>query len=69
MSYATNDELPEALKRHLPSQALDIYRKVFNHAFAHYGRGNEAVAHRVAWSAVRSCYEKIAGAWRPRLLN
>ena len=48
MPYHDNDELPSALRRHLPEHAEDIYRAAFNHAFsAHAGDPRqEEAAHR-----------------------
>ena len=66
MPYATNDDLPPAVRAHLPTRAQDIYREAFNHAFDHYGPWNEAIAHRVAWAAVKRRYEKRHGIWTAR---
>lgn len=69
MRYRTNQHLPEALRRHLPPGALDIYRETFNEAYAQVGRGHELVAHRAAWAAVKRKYEKVRDTWRPRRAN
>jgi cation transport regulator len=69
MPYATNDQLPPSVRRHLPSAAQDIYREAFNHAWRAYGSEprHEEIAHRVAWAAVKHRYEKGRdGDWRPR---
>lgn len=66
MPYARNEDLPEQVKDHLPEHAQDIYRKTYNSAFDQYKnpedrRGDasrEEVAHKVAWSVVKSEYEK-----------
>lgn len=68
MPYATNAELPASVRNHLPAHAQDIYREAFNHAFAaHEGEDDqEARAHRIAWGAVKRCYEKIGDEWAAR---
>jgi len=43
-----------------------MFREAFNHAYARY-QGDEVVAFRIAWSAVKRRYEKIEGRWVPRL--
>jgi len=64
MPYATNDALPAPVQRVLPQHAQDIYRAAFNDAFARYGAKREAVAHRIAWSAVKRRYvQRAAGFW------
>ncbi|MHB8875822.1 MAG: ChaB family protein [Myxococcaceae bacterium] len=63
--YQTNDELPSAVRGHLPEHAQDIYREAFNHAWSRY-RADEAVAHRVAWAAVKRSYVKLGDEWVPR---
>ena len=65
MPYRTIDDLPLAVRRHLPHHAQDIYRAAFNHAFAaHAGDPRqEEIAHRTAWSAVKRCYVKIGDSW------
>ena len=60
--YTTNDELPPAVRDHLPTHAQDIFREAFNHAYQEYGR-DEATAFRVAWSAVKRRYLKKGGQW------
>lgn len=62
MPYVTNGDLPASVREHLPSHAQDIYREAFNHAWQQYG-GDESIAHRVAWAAVKRLYEKRNGAW------
>ncbi len=66
MPYATNRDLPPSIRSHLPPHAQDIYREAFNHAFVTYGPEREAVAHRVAWAAVKRRFEKRGGIWVPR---
>ena len=65
MPYAHNSDLPPAVRAHLPARAQDIYREAFNHAWAEYGAapGDEAIAHRVAWAAVKRHYHKVGHDW------
>ena len=64
MPYRTNDDLPAPVRRSLPDHAQDIYREAFNHAFA--AHGDDAIAARIAWSAVKRSYAKVDKAWIPR---
>lgn len=75
MPYNRNIELPDSVKDNIPEHAQDIYREAFNSAWDEYEdpkdrRGHasrEEVAHKVAWSAVKSKYEKGSdGKWHPR---
>ncbi len=65
MPYASNEELPSSVRNHLPPHAQDIYREAFNHAYLH-GHADEAMAHRIAWAAVKHKYEKANDEWVPR---
>lgn len=67
MPYASNEELPPSVRRHLPEHAQDIYRSAFNHAWQTYvSSGREEIAHRVAWAAVKKRYQKVGDDWLPR---
>jgi cation transport regulator len=68
MPYASNAHLPPSVRNHLPAHAQDIYREVFNHAFAaHAGEADqEERSHRIAWAAVKRSYEKAGDEWVPR---
>jgi cation transport regulator len=67
MPYTSNTELPEPVRKNLPREAQEIYREAFNAAFERYGATHEAVAHRIAWSAVKRCYiQPVAGVWLRR---
>ena len=68
MPYSSNGDLPASLGKVLPAHAQDIYRAAFNNAFAEYAnRSNrEALAHRVAWSAVKRRYRKVGDRWTAR---
>ena len=67
MPYATNSDLPAAVRDHLPVHAQDIWRAAFNHAFAaHAGDPRqEEAAHRIAWGAVKRSYVKQGELWVP----
>ncbi len=56
MPYKHLDELPDAVKEHLPKHAQEIFRAAFNNAEKEYDE--EETAFRVAWSAVKKDYEK-----------
>lgn len=62
MPYATNDDLPDPVRLHVPPHGQDIFREAFNNAFDQYA-GDEARAFRIAWAAVKRRYEKIDGVW------
>ncbi len=56
MPYQQLEELPDAVKEHLPKHAQEIFRAAFNNALEEYD--NEEMAFKVAWSAVKRDYEK-----------
>jgi cation transport regulator len=66
--YNANSDLPQSVREHLPDHAQTIYREAFNHAWQQYVRvsADEAIAHRVAWSAVKRKYRKAGDRWVPR---
>lgn len=67
MPYATNDDLPQRVRSVLPQHAQDIYRAAFNDAYKRHGAAREAVAHRIAWAAVKRRYmQRAAGFWVAR---
>jgi cation transport regulator len=68
MPYASNADLRPSLREQLPEHAQDIYRAAFNNAWDEYASRSdrEAVAHRVAWTAVKRHYRKLGGRWVPR---
>jgi cation transport regulator len=65
MLYLSNADLPAPVRR-LPPPAQDIYREAFNDAHEEYGRDEDEIAHRVACSAVKRRFEKVAGVWQLR---
>ena len=69
MPYASNDDLPPAVRRHLPEHAQHIFREAFNNTWRTYGAREpyrrEEIAHRVAWAAVKKSYHKVGDDWVP----
>ena len=64
MPYAKTADLPAGVRNHLPQHAQDIYRAAFNNAYERYGPEDEAIAHRIAWAAVKRSYvRRGAGTW------
>lgn len=67
LPYASVDDLPTAIRAHLPPHAQEIYRSAFNNAWTEYAsRGpslREETAHRVAWAAVKRKYRKYGSQW------
>lgn len=75
MPYANVNDLPRAVRQHLPAHAQEIYLSAFNNAWEQYsdrtrrrgGASREETAHKVAWSAVEHQYEKGQdGRWRKK---
>ena len=68
MPYATNAELPAAVRQHLPPHAQDVFRETFDAAWDRYvgDPRREEIAFRVAWSAVKKVYVKVGGEWVAR---
>ncbi len=66
MPYDRINELPEAVREHLPTHAQEIYKEAFNSAWDQYAnpderRGDESreeTSHKVAWAAVKHDYAK-----------
>ena len=66
MPYERLADLPEGVTNNLPKHAQEIYFHAFNSAWEQYKhsqdrRGDEnreAVAHKVAWSAVKQKYHQ-----------
>ena len=65
MPYADISDLPDSVRGHLPVHAQEIYLAAFNAAWEEYAEraDREAVAHRVAWAAVKKRYEKAGKEW------
>jgi cation transport regulator len=68
MPYATNDDLPVSVPRHLPPHAQDIYREAFNHAYASHA-GEEVRTRRIAGAAVKRSYVKVGDSWVARAVD
>lgn len=69
MPYDSNADLPPSVRHALPDHAQDIYRAAFNHAWSAEGQHDlqgEARFHRIAWGAVKRCYQKHGGRWVAR---
>jgi cation transport regulator len=68
MPYRVNTDLPSSVRSHLPEHAQDIYREVFNTAYAaHAGEADrEQRARMIAWAAVKRSYAKADDMWVPR---
>jgi cation transport regulator len=67
--YTTTADLPPAVRR-LPPHAQEIFLSAFNNAWQTYaGRGphgQEEIAFRIAWSAVKKQYRKRGDFWVPK---
>ena len=67
MPYKQRTDLPDSVKDNLPKHAQEIYQAAYNSAWDEYNHDEER-AHRVAWAAVKSKYEKDekTGEWKAR---
>ncbi len=67
MTYDKIQDLPEAVRDHLPEHAQEIFRAAFNSAYDEYHHDEER-AFRVAWAAVKDKYKKDdkTGDWKPK---
>lgn len=65
MPYKTTADLPDAVRAHLPLPAQKVFLEVFNSAWDQYAARDdrEALAHKVAWSAVKKQYQKHGDRW------
>jgi cation transport regulator len=71
MPYNNIGELPAAMKKDLPKDAMEVYLAAYNQACsrsiqarAQRMRGTvEDIAHREAWGAVRDKYRKQGQEW------
>ena len=71
MPYDKLSELPDSVKDNLPKHAQEIYMAAYNSAWDEYKdpeerRGDasrEETAHKVAWNAVKTKYEKKDDKW------
>ena len=68
MPYISVEDLPKNIQKHLPIHAQEIYKQVFNNAWAEYS--DETTAFKVAWAAVKKQYEKNkSGFWKLKVLE
>jgi len=65
MPYKKIDELPDLIRYNLPKNAQRIFLEAFNSTWDQYknlkiqgSKSRDEVANKVAWSAVRKCYDK-----------
>ena len=65
MPWARIEDLPDAVRAHLPEHAQEIFLAAFNHAWAaHAGETQrEETAFRIAWGAVKRGYRKAGDSW------
>lgn len=65
MPYKMITQLPDAVKKHLPKPAQQIYKEAYNHAWEEYSDRDdrEKVSHQVAWAAVKKKYKKQGEKW------
>ena len=67
MPYRQIEDLPRAIRGHLPPHAQEIYLAAFNNAWEQHAddRDGEATVHRIAWAAVKRRYRKAGEEWVP----
>lgn len=67
LPYARNEDLPKAVRDHLPAHAQDIFRAAFNSAWSMQAASNprrrKETARRIAWAAVKRRYRKRGDVW------
>lgn len=65
LPYTDISELPASVRHHLPEHAQEIYLATFNNAWREYADrpDHEAIAHKVAWAAVKREYAKVGSEW------
>ncbi|MDF2118547.1 ChaB family protein [Roseiarcaceae bacterium H3SJ34-1] len=67
MPYVSVEDLPAPARAQLPEHAQEIYRNAFNRAWLEYADrdagAHEAMAHRIAWAAVKYMYRKDGRQW------
>lgn len=67
MPYYSTDDLPDSVRAHLPEHAREIFVAAFNNAWRQHEADPdvEAIAHRIAWAAVKRSYRKQGDRWVP----
>ena len=71
MPYNHIEELPAAMKKNLPKDAMEVYLAAYNQAWSRSAQAHDQrsgatvddIAHREAWSAVRDKYRKRGQEW------
>ena len=71
MPYNHIGELPDAIKKDLPKDAMEVYLTAYNQAWSRSAQARdqrtratvEDIAHREAWGAVRDKYRKRGQEW------
>jgi cation transport regulator len=64
MPYRTNEDLPESVRKSLPSGAQDIYRAAYDFADRKHPEWDENRKHQYAWGAVKTRYHQATeGRW------
>ena len=71
MPYNHIEELPTALRKNLPKDAMEVYLTAYNQAWSRSAHGRdqrigatvEDIAHREAWGVVREKYRKKGQEW------
>jgi len=68
MPYASILDLPPGVRDRLPVHAQEIYASAFNAAWERHAGApdREAIAHRIAWAAVKRGYRKAGNLWVAR---
>lgn len=79
MPYNKTTELPGQVRSHLPTHAQEIYLAAFNSAWIGYEKpakrhdneSREETAHRIAWAAVKTHYQKNShtGEWEEKIAH
>lgn len=67
MPYIEIDNLPRSVKNVLPEHAQEIYLAAFNKAWDGHINDlkdqRETACHKIAWTAVKTVYEKKGDKW------
>ncbi len=69
MPYDSVNDLPPAVRDHLPLHAREIFLAAFNEAWEQHEPepDRERTAFRIAWAAVKRRYRKIGDEWVERI--
>ncbi len=58
MPYISNEDLPESVRNHLPTDAQDIYRAAYNFADKEHPDWPDGRKHQYAWGAVKTRFQE-----------